>query len=88
MCEVYKYFSRDWSSFSDYSEESMLELYISESYGDVQCEDSNGYYLGKKWLSVTVSMWKEDMQKGTLFLKELYDDPEIPDWWLDKVFKK
>jgi len=31
-------------------------------------------------------MWKEDLDK-TLWLHELYEDPNLPDWWLDKVFK-
>lgn len=87
MCEVYRYFSRSWKHYLDYSEESMLELFISESYGDVKCKDTNGYYVGKKWLSVSVAMWKEDVSKGLLFKQELYDDPDLPHWWLDNVFK-
>ena len=66
----------------------MLELFLSESYGDVECKPNNGYSLGKKWLSVNVEMWKEDLQKGNVFLWELYEDDDIPSWWLDKVFKK
>jgi len=88
MCDVYKHFSKDWKSMCDYSEESMLELFISESYGDVKCEPNNGYYIGKQYLNVSVAMWKEDIPKGLLFIKELYQDPDLPDWWLDKVFKK
>jgi len=84
---VYKYFSRSWLECSDYSEESMLELFLSESYGDVHCKPSNGYYIGKKMLNVTVAMWKEDIERGLLFKRELYDDNDLPDWWLDKVLK-
>ncbi len=87
MCEVYKHFSKDWEHCLDYSEESMLELFISESYGDVSCDPKNGYYVGKKYLNLTVSMWFEDIPKGLLFKFELYDDPSLPDWWLDKIFK-
>ena len=87
MCEVYKHFSKDWNDCSDYSEDSMLELFLSESYGDVSCNQLNGYYIGKKMLNVTVAMWKEDIKYGTLFKCELYDDPDLPDWWLDKVLK-
>lgn len=87
MCEVYKHFSKDWEQYCDYSEESMLELFQSESYGDVRCKDNNGYYIGKQYLNVSVAMWLEDIPKGLLFLKELYQDPNLPDWWLDKVFK-
>ena len=71
----------------DYSEESLLELYLSESYGDIGCKKNNGYYVGKKYLNVCVSMWKEDMEKGTLFIGELYSDVNLPVWWLDSVFK-
>jgi len=88
MYEVYKYFSRDWENCLDYSEESMLEIYISESYGDTECKDNNGYYVGKKWCNVVIKMWKEDIESGILFKCELYNDPEIPDWFIDKVFKK
>ena len=69
----------------DYSEESMLELYMYETYGEGRCDDTNGFHLGKKWMDVTVEMWKEDFEKRLLFKCELYDDPELPDWWLDKV---
>ena len=87
MCDVYKHFSKDWKNHCDYSDESMLELYISESYGDVICKDNNGYYIGKQYLNVSVAMWFEDIPKGILFKKELYQDPNLPHWWLDKVFK-
>jgi len=50
--------------------------------------DNNGFYIGKKWLNVFVDMWKEDLKKGFLFKFELYEDPDLPDWWLDKVLKK
>jgi len=40
-----------------------------------------------KWCNVVIKMWKEDIEKGLLFKYELYNDPEIPDWFLDKVFK-
>jgi len=87
MCEIYKYFASSWEQSLDYSEESMLELYLSESYGDVDCQNNNGYYVGKRWLNVNVAMWKEDIKKGLLTKYELYSDPQIPDWWLDKIFK-
>jgi hypothetical protein len=87
MSEVYKHFSKDWQHILDYSEESLLELYQSESYGDVDCKSNNGFYIGKKMLNVTVAMWKEDIKLGYLFKYELYDDPNLPHWWLDKVLK-
>ncbi len=85
MSEVYRHFSKDWTGLN-YSEQSLLELYISESHGGL-CNPLNGFYIGKKYLNLTVNMWKEDIQKGLLFKKELYEDSELPNWWLDKVFK-
>ena len=78
-------FSTSWEHCCDFSEEMMLELYYSESYGD-KVSDNNGYYIGKRYLNLTVSMWKEDIEKGYLFKHELYDDI-FPRWWLDKIFK-
>lgn len=49
-------------------------------------KDRNGYYIGKQWLGVTVNMWKEDLSKRNLFLFELYGDPSIPEWYLDREF--
>ena len=87
MAEVYKYFSRDYEKILDYSDESMLQLYYSESYGD-QCNPLNGFFVGKRLLNVTLAMWKEDIERGLLRKIELYNDPDIPDWWLDKVLRK
>jgi hypothetical protein len=44
--------------------------------------------VGKRWLSVTIAAWKEDILLGNLFLDELYTDRELPNWWLDSIFKK
>ena len=41
-----------------------------------------------KWLNVTVSMWKEDIELGTLFIFELYEDESYPKWFIDSIFKK
>ena len=87
MCKLYVHFSKDWIECLDYSEDSMLELYYSESYGD-DVSDNNGYYIGKKYLNLTVSMWKEDIKLGYLFQCELYNDSNFPNEWLDKIFKK
>jgi hypothetical protein len=71
----------------DYSDDKMLELFLSESYPDVECSKDNGYYIGKRWMTVTLSMWKEDIANGLLFKSELYSDNYFPHWWLDKVLK-
>lgn len=77
-------FSRDFEDCLDFSDEALLEMYESESYGTVTCSPDNGFYHGKKWMDVTVAMWIEDLKIGTLTKRELYDD-DFPDWWLDKV---
>lgn len=87
MCEVYRYFSKDWSHICTYTEDDMRELFYSETHGLPIVNSLNGFAIGKKVLNVTVSMWKEDIRNGTLFKCELYDDPNLPTWWLDKVLK-
>lgn len=86
MCEIYKIFSSDWAHILDYSEESILELFISESYGG-KTSPKNGFAIGKKYLSVTVDMWRQDLLDGILFKYELYEDGRFPHWWLDSIFK-
>ena len=96
MCEVYKIFAKDYDC--DLSEEAMLEMYTFESTGKGSIningfntigKKPNGYAVGKKWLNVTVAMWFESMDKyGWLpEMKNLYNDPIFPHWWLDLVFK-
>lgn len=86
MCEIYKIFSPDNCPSLTHTEEDMLELFNQESLGGTVSE-TNGYYWGKVWMSITVKMWKEDIQNKLLFLFELYEDPKFPHWWLDSVFK-
>jgi len=84
MSELYKHFSNDWKDCLDFSEDSLREMYNGETHGD-PVSQTNGFYHGKKWLNVTVKMWKEDIQKGLLLKQELYNDPKYPHWWLDSV---
>lgn len=72
----------------DFFEESALEMFCCETYGG-KPKDINGYYWGKHWMDVTITMWNEDLQKNPpiLLLCELYEDERFPDWWLDKVLK-
>lgn len=85
MAELYRHFGKEWEHCLDFSDGAIVELYNSESYG-TPCKSNNGYLIGKKWLNVTVTVWKEDIEKGLLFRWELYD--EYPSWWLDSVFKR
>ena len=86
MCEVYRVFSNDWKHLLDYSEEALVELFCSESFGG-KTSPNNGYAVGKKYLSVHVEMWREDIRDGLLFKQELYEDEKFPHWWLDSIFK-
>lgn len=85
MVPIYEIFVRDFRSGLDFSEDMLYELYNNESYGGVQCSPKNGYFHGKKWMDVSIQMWREDIAKGLLFKFELYEDPLFPHWWLDKV---
>jgi hypothetical protein len=85
MCGVYRYFSKHFEHICDYSDESMMEMFLYETYGEGRPDNTNGYFLGKKWMDVTIAMWHEDIPKGLLTKFELYNDPDLPDWWLDKV---
>ena len=73
------------------SDQAIIDAYNGESYGSPAktelLKKKNGYYIGKQWMGVIVSMWKEDLEKGILRRQELYDDPDLPDWWLDQVLK-
>lgn len=86
MCEVYRVFAKDYEHFCDFSDESKVELFNHESYG-TEVNKYNGFYVGKRWLNVSVKMWKEDVSKGMLMVWELYEDEKFPNWWLDSVFK-
>jgi hypothetical protein len=68
----------------------VLECFLYESRGVEPQGERNGYLLGKKWMDVSLSMWREDMPRGMgVFKWELYQDPFFKDhhWWLDKVLK-
>ena len=87
MSELYRVFANDWKDCLDFSDVALLELYNYESYGGVRPASNNGFYHGKKWLNVNVAMWKEDISRGMLCRRELYEDPKLPHWWLDSVLK-
>lgn len=72
------------SSKLDFSEEAEVSLFNHESYGTV-LSPNNGFAVGKRYLNLNVTMWREDIRRGWLFKHELYEDPELPHWWLDSV---
>lgn len=57
----------------------MVECFLQESRGVQPRGERNGYLLGKKWMDVTIAMWREDMMKGILFKRELYRDEFFKD---------
>lgn len=64
----------------------MIEMFNYESRGSpITNPRKNGYFVGKQWMDVHIKMWQEDLKKGYLTRKELYDDSIFPNWWLDKV---
>lgn len=87
MCEIYRIFSSEWSHTHDFSDSAMIELFNHESYG-TKLTEKNGFALGKKWMNVTVSAWKEDIQAGLLFKIELLEDPTFPKWWIESIVSK
>ena len=94
MSEVYKLFSKPWEHLLVYDDEALVSMFRYESHGEELLNKStNGYYVGKQWLNVTVAMWKEDIESKSLRVEELYHDNGngeicLPHWWLDGIFKK
>lgn len=64
-CKVYKHFARKYDGL-DYSDEVMLAMFQYESWGKGDIKSNNGFAIGKKWMDVTISMWKEDLDSGLL----------------------
>ena len=81
---IHLYFAKDYC-YLDFSEQSCIEMYNHETFGN-PISPNNGFLQGKKLLNLTISMWKEDISKGYLFKSELYDDPNLPNHWLNKIF--
>lgn len=87
IAALYRRFAKDWEDCCDFSEQSLMDMYISESLGSIRLEMTknsegkyNGYFVGKKWLDVMLATWAEDIRDGILFKSEIleeYDDPII-----------
>lgn len=69
----------------DFSDDALFDLYIFESTGKGEIKPDNGFSNGKKWMDVAIAQWKEDLWV-TLHPIDLYDDPDLPHWWIDKIF--
>lgn len=72
MSELYSLFASEMGDL-DFSDEALLSLYNHESYG-TQLSPRNGFAVGKQYLNVQVTMWREDLRRGWIFKHELYSD--------------
>jgi len=83
--EIYKRFSKDRPNM-DFSESALEEMFKHDSYGTVEIDianTNNWYFIGKFWMSVTINMWKEDVEEGLLTKEELLKD--FPEWFIKKI---
>ena len=86
ISELYWQFAEGWTGL-DFSDQALIDMFNNESYGSPVNTKTNGFYIGKQWMGVSISMWKEDLAKGYLTTRDLYDDPRFPVWWLDRVLR-
>lgn len=83
--EIYRQFAADRPGL-DFSETALLQIYRHDSHGSVDIDigkTNNGFFIGKFWMSVTINMWKEDINDGLLTKEELLND--FPGWFLNKI---
>jgi len=80
--EMYKQFCQPECK-GDFSEKMAEKLFILESTGKGGVSINNGYAQGKKWMDVTIAMWKHDIPIGLISKEELYED--FPKVWVDGV---
>lgn len=69
--ERYLYFSRYWHHMLDLTEDSLIECYNWESFGHRVKSTNNAYVVGKSWMDVNITIWKEDIANGLLLPEEL-----------------
>ena len=65
---VYRKFAQEYSELK-FDGKAALECFEWETYGK-KISESDGFAVGKKWLDVTLSMWKEDLITGLLSEEE------------------
>lgn len=88
MSQVYLYFARDYLDHLTFTDDMLVELYTYESTGKGSLSESNGYAMGKRNIDIAVAAWTDDLNNGMLFLHELYEDENLPHWFLDKVLSQ
>ena len=85
MSVLYRHFAEGMGTL-DFSDEALLSLYNHESYG-TPLSPKNGFGVGKQYLNLQVTSWRESIRRGLIAKFELYEDPSYPHWWLDSVLK-
>lgn len=84
MAEIYKRFIPD-SLEVDLSEQAALDMFLHENGQPLpQRKILNGFAIGKKWMSVTIDLWKQDIKDKLLFVFELLED-DYPEWFLKSI---
>ena len=88
MAELYVHFGKPMAPSLDFSDDAMLSLYNHESYG-TSLSPNNGYAVGKQYLNLQVTSWREAIRRGIIAKFELYEDPTYAEWhwWLDSALK-
>jgi len=82
---LYRYFGRGCTGL-DWSDVALFAMYEYETHGAKKVKSNNGFAYGKMMMDISITMWKEDLNH-TLWLEELYEDPNLPDWWIQKIMK-
>ena len=85
MADMYRRFAKDYQQ-ADFGQAAATKMYLYESTGVKlgPLDTWNGFALGKKWMDVTVAMWRVDIQSKMLRVEELQADG-FPDWFLARV---
>lgn len=85
MSLIYARFAKDWP-LADFSEDAAAALFLAETHGTKlpETKTPNGFALGKKWMDVTLKMWREDIPARLLTAQELRDDG-FPEWFLKRT---
>lgn len=71
---------------ADYSDAAAAAMFAAETHGTPLPPGLplNGFALGKKWMDVTLAMWREDIPCRMLSVQELLDDG-YPEWFLKRT---
>lgn len=82
MSEIYRIFANTWHDNLSFDDVALREMYDFESRGIPITTANNGFEVGKKYLNLTVTQWREDIALGLITKHELLSDDLFPHWWL------